>query len=367
MRSGAEEGFDGQGFRAEGHLIRRPTTGGDLIMLIFAKARAQRGALQLLSFFALTLAVVGCGPSKADMQAQIDKYNKLASEHQTEQDKRAQAEKDLTEMKARAAELRKKLEAAGMNLDNLSLQVAESETQKERLAQTLGELQSALEEYKKRAQQLERIQARFDELRKKLQELTQFGLKVEIRHNRMVIRLPGDVLFDSGKTDLKKEGKEVIGKVADVIRKDPGLSARYFQVAGHTDNKPLAGGKYGDNWGLSAMRAREVLLHLVKPTSAGGGGLDPNKLHAAGYGETDPVVANVSDDSRKQNRRVELVVLPDVSEMLDLGAMAQEVPEKAPAKPAEKAPAKPAEKAPATTSVAATPAATTPAATPAKK
>jgi len=291
-------------------------------MLIFAKSRAPRGALKLVSFFALTLALVGCGPSKADMQAQIDKYNKLASEHETEQDKRAQAEKELAEMKARAAELRKKLEAAGMNLDNLSLQVAESETQKERLSQTLGELQSALEEYKKRAQQLERIQARFDELRKKLQELTQFGLKVEIRHNRMVIRLPGDVLFDSGKTDLKKDGKEVIGKVAEVIRKDPGLSARYFQVAGHTDNKPLAGGKYGDNWGLSAMRAREVLLHLVKATSANGGGLDASKLHAAGYGETDPVVPNDSDESRKQNRRVELVVQPNVEEMLNLNSLA---------------------------------------------
>jgi chemotaxis protein MotB len=256
-------------------------------------------------------------------------------------------------MKARAAELRKKLEDAGMNLDNLSLQVAESATEKERLAQTLEELQSALDEYKKRAQQLERIQARFDELRKKLQELTEFGLKVEIRHNRMVIRLPGDVLFDSGKTDLKKDGKDVIGKVANVIRKDGGLSARYFQVAGHTDNKPLAGGKYGDNWGLSAMRAREVLLHLVRVTTEGGGGLDPAKLHAAGYGETDPIAANDSDLNRKQNRRVELVILPDVSEMLDLSAMAQLPPEKAatPAKPAAAAPApapaKPAAPAPA--------------------
>jgi len=312
--------------------------------LIHAPTRAQRGAQKLVSLFVLALAVGGCGPSKADMQAQIDKYNKLASEHETEKDKRAQAEKELAEMKARAAELRKKLEAAGMNLDNLSLQVAESATEKERLAQTMQELQAALEEYKKRAQQLERIQARFDELRKKLQELTQFGLKVEIRHNRMVIRLPGDVLFDSGKTDLKKEGKEVVAKVAEVIRKDAGLSARYFQVAGHTDNKPLAGGKYGDNWGLSAMRAREVLLQMVKPTAGGGGGLDQNKLHAAGFGETDPVATNGTDDGRKQNRRVELVVLPDVSEMLDLGAMAQEPA--APAKPAAKA-AAPAPAAPA--------------------
>src|SRR5690606_28399620 len=153
--------------------------------------------------------------------------------------------------------------AAGMNLDALSTQVAQSATEKEQLSQSLQELQAALEEYKKRAQQLEAIQARFAELREKLNQLVKIGLKVEIRHNRMVIRLPGDVLFDSGQTKLKKEGTEVIQKVADVIRNDKGLRSRYFQIAGHTDNKPLRGGRYGDNWGLSAMRAREVLLFLI--------------------------------------------------------------------------------------------------------
>lgn len=324
--------------------------------LIHAPLRAVRRAAPLLSGLALSLAVLGCHPTKAEMQAQIDKYNKLASENESEKDQRAQAEKELADVKQKVAELRKKLEAMGMNLDELSSQVAEDATEKERMSKNLQELQAALEEYKKRAQQLEKIQARFDELRKKLQELTQFGLKVEIRHNRMVIRLPGDVLFDSGKTDLKKDGKEVVAKVAEVIRKDAGLSSRYFQVAGHTDNKPLIGGKYGDNWGLSAMRAREVLLQMVKPTAGGGGGLDQNKLHAAGFGETDPVATNGTDDGRKQNRRVELVVLPDVSEMLDLGAMAQEAdkPKAAPAKPAAApvaapapAPAAPAPAAPA--------------------
>lgn len=317
--------------------------------LIHAPLRAIRRAAPLFSCVALSLLVLGCHPTKAEMQAQIDKYNKLASENESEKDQRARAEKELAEVKEKVAELRKKLEAMGMNLDELSSQVAEDATEKERMSKNLQELQAALEEYKKRAQQLEKIQARFDELRRKLQELTQFGLKVEIRHNRMVIRLPGDVLFDSGKTDLKKDGKEVVAKVAEVIRKDAGLSSRYFQVAGHTDNKPLIGGKYGDNWGLSAMRAREVLLQMVKPTAGGGGGLDQNKLHAAGFGETDPVATNGTDDGRKQNRRVELVVLPDVSEMLDLGAMAQEAdkPKSAPAKPAAAAAPAPAPAAPA--------------------
>jgi len=156
-------------------------------------------------------------------------------------------------------------------------------------------------------------------------------LKVEIRRNRMVIRLPGDVLFASGDDKLSKEGDKVLDAVADVIRNDKQLSARYFQVAGHTDNKPLSGGRFGDNWGLSTMRAREVLVYLISPLdskpptakdkSKGGGGLIAERLHAAGYGETDPIAKNDTDEGRKQNRRVELVLMPDVEEMLDLRSL----------------------------------------------
>ena len=139
----------------------------------------------------------------------------------------------------------------------------------------------------------------------------------------MVIPLPGDVLFASGQDTLKPEGLTVLNAVAEVIRKDQQLSERYFQIAGHTDNKPLAGGPFRDNWGLSAMRARQVLVYLIAPTDAkaGGGGLDPSHLHCAGYGETDPVADNNTDQGRQANRRVELVLMPDVSEMLDLKSL----------------------------------------------
>ena len=71
------------------------------------------------------------------------------------------------------------------------------------------------------------------------------------------------------------------------------------------------------------MRARKVLLWLITPKDAegGGGGLAPKRLHAAGYGETDPIADNKDDATRASNRRVELVLLPDVEEMLDLRQM----------------------------------------------
>lgn len=264
----------------------------------------------------VTLGVNACGYSEEEWKAQLAKYGQLNDQYQKEKQARAELESQLEAQKKRVAELTAKLQEMGVNVEQLS-------SEKQRLTTSLDETQRALEEYKARAAQLEKIKQRFEQLRAKLQKLTSLGLKVQVRHNRMVISLPGDVLFASGQDSLKEEGKTVLAAVADVIKKDAQLSARYFQIAGHTDNKPLAGGTFKDNWGLSTMRARQVLVYLISAPDAksGGGGLDANKLHAAGYGETDPIADNGTDEGRQSNRRVELVLMPDVSEMLDLKSL----------------------------------------------
>lgn len=273
---------------------------------------------------ALAFAATGCGPSQADLDAQIDKYNRLAQENQAEKDAHAQTEAELAETKQKIKDLTAELKRMGVDLEEVGINLQKVGSEKEQLAQNMQDLQAALEEYKKRAAQLEKIKARFEALRNKLNQLTQLGLKVEIRHNRMVIRLPGDVLYASGSTQLQAKGLEVVAAVADVIRNDDQLKKRYFQVAGHTDNVPLKGGKYGDNWGLSAMRAREVLIYMVAPVDSeknSGGGLSSKLLHVAGYGDSDPVASNDTKEGREQNRRVELVLMPDVEEMISLKDM----------------------------------------------
>jgi chemotaxis protein MotB len=271
-----------------------------------------------------------CGHSEDEWQAQLHKYEELSAQNKKEQDARAATQAQLDEAARQVVALKEQLQKMGVNLDTMNQQLEQSGTKNQELAKSVEELARALDEYKARAAQLERIRARFELLRDKLKKLTELGLKVEIRRNRMVIRLPGDVLFASGEDKLREEGKKVLNAVADVIRMDKQLSGRYFQVAGHTDNKRLVGGRFGDNWGLSVMRARQVLLYLIAPTPApdakdpkasGGGGLDPLRLHAAGYGETDPITKNDTDESRQQNRRVELVLMPDVEEMLDLKSL----------------------------------------------
>ncbi len=267
-----------------------------------------------LFLFALTLGAVssGCGPSEEEYRAKMSEITALKGELAAEQARGKKAKGELDEAEIRIEQLKKQLAAAGVDISNLNA--------------NLEQQARALEDYRKRADQLEQIKKRFEILRDKLQALTKLGLSVTTRDNRMVIQLPGDVLFDSSRETLKKDGEAILLKVAEVIRNDKGLSERSFQVAGHTDSAPLKGGRFKDNWGLSAMRAREVLMFLVQPIDKGGGGLNASKWSAAGYGDTDPVKPNDTAENKQANRRCELVVVPNMEEVLDLKSLTQTAP-----------------------------------------
>jgi chemotaxis protein MotB len=252
---------------------------------------------------------LGCGPSEEEYKAKLSEIESLKGQLDAEQSRNKKAKAELDEAAKRIEELKKQLQAAGVDISNLNA--------------NLEQQARALEDYRRRAEQLEQIKKRFEVLRDKLAALTKLGLNVTTRNNRMVIQLPGDVLFDSSRETLKKEGQDILLKVAEVIRNDAGLSARSFQVAGHTDSAPLQGGRFKDNWGLSVMRAREVLTFLIQPTDKSGGGLSPSKWSAAGYGDTDPVKPNDSPENKQANRRCELVVVPNMEEMLDLKSLTQ--------------------------------------------
>jgi chemotaxis protein MotB len=263
--------------------------------------------MTLLATLLMAAFTTGCGHSEEEWQAKLKEVDGLKTQLQAERQAHRKTEDDYNAAKAEIEELKERLKQAGVDVQQLNASLAEQ--------------RKALEEFKRRAEQLEAIRKRFELLRSKLDSLVKLGLSVSVRNNRMVISMPGDVLFDSGKVDLKKDGEGILRQVAEVIRSDAQLNARTFQVAGHTDNRPLGGGPYKDNWGLSLMRARQVLIFLIQPVDEGGGGLNPVRWSATGYGDTDPIVPNNSPENMRQNRRVELVVLPNVEEMLDLQSL----------------------------------------------
>jgi chemotaxis protein MotB len=150
----------------------------------------------------------------------------------------------------------------------------------------------------------------FRGLAEKLRSMVDAGkIKVTVRNGRMLLALPNDILFDSGKVEVKKEGKDAIAEVAKVLA---GMTDRNFLVAGHTDNVPIKTARFRSNWDLSSARAVEVTRLLIE------GGMNPKQLGAAGYADFDPAADNATPDGQKQNRRIEIVVEPNLSELPNL-------------------------------------------------
>jgi chemotaxis protein MotB len=130
-----------------------------------------------------------------------------------------------------------------------------------------------------------------------------------IRDGRMLIALPNDVLFDSGRTDIKADGQSALVDVAKVLATIPD---RNFIVAGDTDNVPIHTARFPSNWELSTARAVEVTKFLIV------NGMRPQVLAAAGYGEFDPVAPNDSPEHQAQNRRIEIVLQPNLADLPSL-------------------------------------------------
>lgn len=148
----------------------------------------------------------------------------------------------------------------------------------------------------------------FDDFIKRFQKMIDAGkLEVTTRRGQVVLALDTDVLFDEGKTDIKDDGKAALKEVGEALR---GVQGRRFQVAGHTDAVPIKTKEFPSNWELSSARAIAVVKLLIKE------GVRANTLSAAGHAEFDPVGNNVQKSGRAKNRRIEIVVVPNVEELI---------------------------------------------------
>jgi chemotaxis protein MotB len=116
----------------------------------------------------------------------------------------------------------------------------------------------------------------------------------------IVISLAGNMLFDSGKSDLKPRGMTLLDTLTERLRTMP----NEIRVEGHTDNIAIATPLYPSNWELSSARATTVARYLAEHSE-----IAPQRLIAAGYGEFHPVAPNDTREGRARNRRVDLVVL----------------------------------------------------------
>jgi len=124
----------------------------------------------------------------------------------------------------------------------------------------------------------------------------------------MIIELQQSVLFTSGQAELSSEGKALVKNISTAFNKYDGY---HMRVEGHTDNMPIRAQlkqRYFSNWELSAARAASVVRYMVY-----GLGVSGKNLSIAGYADNRPVASNDTDDGRKQNRRIRVVVFKNPS------------------------------------------------------
>jgi len=135
-------------------------------------------------------------------------------------------------------------------------------------------------------------------------------INIKVDKGVVYIDISDKLLFKTGKYDVTKEAKEVLGKVATVLKNQPDIE---FMVEGHTDNVPYRSGVLLDNWDLSVKRATAVVRILQNEH-----GLDPGKMAAAGRGEYKPLADNNTAEGKAANRRTRIVILPQLDQFFQL-------------------------------------------------
>lgn len=227
------------------------------------------------------------------------------------------------EQKTELEATRKQLLTARQDAANYRGRAADLDAIRERLEQSSTELQQAVAE---KESELTRLHSAQDELLSELeQEIADKQVQVEQVRDQLRVQMVDEVMFDSGQSELKPEGIAILAKVAGVLKKTEGRS---IEVQGHTDNVPIRGAlaaRYPSNWELSAARATGVVRFLQDE-----GGLDPSRLAAAARSEYRPRASNETDQGRRLNRRIEILLGPEGSAGLDQVAGMAEPPEALP-------------------------------------
>ena len=254
---------------------------------------------------ALSTACVGKGKYNAalaeteEVRAQLARDNANAATMETEKNAQIRVlEREKSDVKAELAHAEKALQEAYTNLANKVVEAGQ-------LAADVKEMEEALRELEVRRARSEANLQSYRDLVLRFQDMINAGtLKVKVIDGRLIVELATDILFPPGAANLSTEGKAAIAEVAQVLASIPD---REYQIAGHTDNVPISSERFPSNWFLGSARAIAVTELLVKS------GLGPERVSAASFAEHRPVDTNRTREGKANNRRIEIIMVPDLS------------------------------------------------------
>ncbi len=228
--------------------------------------------------------------------------------HNTTQRYQAEAEAarkdaELAATRARDAEAAKlaaeaQVAAAEAERTRLAAEKDALSTEKAQLTQTVQEQEA----------ELAKLKATYEDLEDKMKaEISEGAIKLSQAEGRIQVDLVDKVLFDSGDASISARGQGVLKRLGAILGK---VEDKFIQVSGHTDDSPPSQklqATFPTNWELSVARAVNVVRYLQDS-----GGVPARRLVAAGYGEMRPVSSNATPQGRARNRRIEILLMPDL-------------------------------------------------------
>jgi len=158
--------------------------------------------------------------------------------------------------------------------------------------------------------EINRLKSTYEELIGGLQkEVEQGEVTITQLADRLQVNIVDRIIFPSGKAEVTLPGQKILRQVGNILKQ---VTDRRIRVEGHTDNVPIhpkLQAEFATNWELSVARATNVVRFLQEQV-----GIDPGKLEIAGLGQYQPVATNNTRNGRRQNRRIEILLLPDAKQ-----------------------------------------------------
>jgi chemotaxis protein MotB len=246
-------------------------------------------------------------------------YNRLQSQLKDCNDLNAENSRRKTELENEVAAMKKQVDYLNANnsqalkqLENLSvISSSQAESIKKSL-DNIGAKDAYIQGLQTAINQKDSLNlALVTNLKGAIGNLDDKDINIKVDKGVVYIDISDKLLFKSGSYDVSDKAKEVLGKVALVLKNQPDIE---FMVEGHTDNVPFKGNAVLiDNWDLSVKRATSVVRILQTQY-----GLNPAKMAAAGRGEYLPVADNSTADGKSANRRTRIVILPQLDQFFKL-------------------------------------------------
>lgn len=199
-----------------------------------------------------------------------------------------------------------KLEERDQQIKLLEEQAMVSAKDRGQLKNSLEEMKKALEEMRAREEEQKKRLQEFQDLTSRFKKLIDAGtLSVRMIDGKMVVSLGSDVLFPSGSAKLSTQGVQTIKDVTTQLA----AIGKAYQVEGHTDDVPIATAQFPSNWELASARALTVVKTMIDA------GMPTERVSAASFGKFHPVADNKTKEGKASNRRIEIVIVPDLSSL----------------------------------------------------